>query len=240
LSRLTTTLDLIPRAAGDGRVLEMGCYLQITPALRDVLGYGEVRGCYQGSGGSDLRSVRARDGESFECEIDLFDVEIDPFPYPSNHFDTVLCCEILEHLTQDPMQMMAEIHRILKPGGILILTTPNASSLHAIFSVLNGNHPAFYNRYPRPPQASQEALLSRHAREYTPAEIANLLGDSGFVVMRMETGEYGEEGFPDSGSARDLLVRCGRSVQLRGDCIFAVARKAALPKNRYPSWLYDD
>lgn len=240
LGRLTTTLDLIPRAAGGGRILEMGCYLQMTPALRNLLGYGEVRGCYQGSGGSDVRTVRSRDGESFECEIDLFNVEIDPFPYPSNHFDTVLCCEILEHLTQDPMRMMAEIHRILKPGGILLLTTPNASSLHAIFSVLNGNHPAFYNRYPRPPQLSPEAVLSRHAREYTPAEIVSLLGDSGFVVTRMETGGYGKDGFLESGSTRDLLVRCGRSVELREDCIFAVARKAALPKNRYPSWLYDD
>lgn len=240
LKRLAKTLEMVPRGAEDCRILEMGCYLQITPALRNLLGYGEVRGCYQGSGGSESRVVQARDGESFECEIDLFNAELDPFPYSSNRFDTVLCCELLEHLTKDPMGMMSEIHRILKPGGILLLTTPNAASLHTIFSVLKGNHPAFYNRYPRPPEPSPEARLARHVREYTPAEIARLLGDSGFIVTRMETGGYKDDGFPEFGSTRDLLLRCGQSVELRGECIFAVARKAALPKDRYPSWLYDD
>ncbi len=240
ISRLVRTLEMIPRASGDARILEMGCYLQITPALRNLLGYGEVRGCYQGSGKTEFRVVEARDGETFECEIDLFDAEADPFPYSADHFDTVLCCELLEHLTQDPMRMMNEIHRVLKPGGILLLTTPNATSLHAAFSVLNGNHPAFYNRYPRPPQPTPEARLARHVREYTTGEIASLLCDSGFVVMRMETGDYGEGQFPESEVAREWLTRCGRSVELRGDCIFAVAKKAALPKNRYPSWLYDE
>ncbi len=239
LRRLVKTLELIPRAADDCRILEMGCYLQITPALRNVLGYGEVRGCYQGSGGTDQRIIEARDGESFECQIDLFDAEADPFPYPGNHFDTVLCCEILEHLIHDPMRMMSEIHRVLKPGGVVLLTTPNAASLRAIHCILNGSHPAFYSRYPRPPEPSPEARLARHVREYTPAEVANLLGDSGFVVTRMETGGYREERFAEFASIMDLLARCGRSVELRDDCIFALGRKAALPRNRYPSWLYD-
>ena len=38
------------RRPGD-RILEMGAYLQITPALRSKLGYGEVRGCYYGARG---------------------------------------------------------------------------------------------------------------------------------------------------------------------------------------------
>ena len=231
---------MIPRAPEDARILEMGCYLQITPALRNLLGYGEVRGCYLGSGGSESRVVKARDGETFECEIDLFNAELDAFPYPSDRFDTVLCCELLEHLTEDPMRMMNEIHRILKSDGILVLTAPNAASRHAICSVLNGNHPAFYSRYPRPPVTTPEARLSKLVREYTAGEIASLLCDAGFIVTRMETGEYGDECFPESGWTRDLLARCGLSDELRGQCIFAVARKAALLKNRYPSWLYDD
>jgi len=241
LARLVKTLGMIPRGADNSRILEMGCYLQITPALRNLLGYGEVRGCYEGCGGSERRVVHARDGEPFECEIDLFDAEVDPFPYAGGHFDTVLCCELLAHLSQDPMRMMNEIHRILKPGGILVLTTPNAASLRAADAILKGKHPALYNnRYPRPPAPSPEALRARHVREYTPGELVSLLCDSGFVVTRIETGRYGSENFPDVASTRDLLARCGRSVELRDDCIFAAARKAAIPKNRYPSWLYDD
>ncbi len=54
------------------------------------------------------------------------------FPYGDAYFSTVLCCELLEHLTEDPMHMMAEINRILRPGGHLVLTTPNIGSLRAI------------------------------------------------------------------------------------------------------------
>ena len=96
------------------------------------LGYGEVRGCYYGPRGTtDHRTAVSIDGERFECEIDLFDAEKDPFPYPDEHFSTVLCCELIEHLAEDPMHMMAEINRILRPGGHLVLTTPNIASLRA-------------------------------------------------------------------------------------------------------------
>ena len=92
-----------PGCAGD-RVLEMGAYLQITPALRSVLGYGEVRGCYYGKlGRSDHRTVTSADGETFSCEIDHFDAEKDIFPYSDEYFSTVICGELIEHLFEDPM-----------------------------------------------------------------------------------------------------------------------------------------
>jgi len=65
--------------------------------------------------------VRRYDGEAFECTIELFDAERDPFPYPSEYFATVLCCELIEHLTVDPMHMMSEINRILRPGVCQLL-----------------------------------------------------------------------------------------------------------------------
>src|SRR5579871_2507020 len=120
LTRLEKTLAITPRGGPDDRVLEMGAYLQITPALKTRLGYGEVRGCYYGvAAGTDQRQVTSESGEKFECAVDLFDAEKDPFPYPDASFSTVLCCELLEHLHTDPMHMMGEINRILKTGGNL-------------------------------------------------------------------------------------------------------------------------
>jgi hypothetical protein len=78
--RLVRTIALTPRAQSGDRVLEMGCYLQLTAALQHLLGY-EVRGCYLGSGGQDHKLVRSREGEIFECLIDLFNCEKDHFPY---------------------------------------------------------------------------------------------------------------------------------------------------------------
>ena len=232
--RLVRTLQLTPPGTREERILEMGCYLQITPALHRLLDYGEVRGCYLGSPGIDERSVKSSEGDVFECAVDLFDAEIDAFPYESNHFDTVLCGELLEHLQQDPMQTMSEIHRILKPGGTLVLTTPNVVSMRALLAILRGSHPGFYSSY-----MTGDSAERRHAREYTPTELCQLLLDSGFLVIHIETGPYSREPqFPDwlvEISQRQLFRK-----ELRGECIFAVGRKAGTPRKRYPAWLYDN
>jgi 2-polyprenyl-3-methyl-5-hydroxy-6-metoxy-1,4-benzoquinol methylase len=86
----------------------------------------------------------------FECDIDHFDAEKDVYPYGDASFDTVLCCELIEHLFADPMHMMSEINRILKPGGHLVLTTPNIGSLRSVSAILLGYHPAFFPAYIRP------------------------------------------------------------------------------------------
>ena len=155
-TRLVKTLEITPPGGPDDRVLEMGAYLQITPALKTKLGYGEVRGCYYGKlGRTDHRTVISAEGETFECDIDLFDAEKDRFPYPDEYFSTVLCCELIEHLFEDPMHMMSEINRILKPGGHLVLTTPNIASLRGIAAILQGYHPGLFQSYIKPAESAK-------------------------------------------------------------------------------------
>ncbi|MEP6601924.1 MAG: glycosyltransferase, partial [Nitrospirota bacterium] len=180
LARLEKTLAITPSGGPGDRILEMGAYLQITPALKNRLGYGEVRGAYYGPAGrSDHRSALSVDGEKFECEVDLFDAEKDRFPYQDGYFATVLCCELIEHLASDPMHMVAEVNRVLKTGGYFVLTTPNIGSLRAISAILQGYHPGFFPAYIRPAEPGQETD-ARHNREYTPREILRLLLDGGF------------------------------------------------------------
>ena len=235
-TRLEKTLAITPAGTEADRVLEMGAYLQITPALRAKLGYGEVRGCYYGPAGEIAhRSVTSEDGDVFSCDVDLFDAESDSFPYPNDHFKTVLCCELLEHLPNDPMFMMSEIHRILKPGGYLVLTTPNIASLRSIAAVLDGYHPQLFSTYLRPKDGETDA---RHHREYTCQEIRHLLETSGFEVVLLETGPFRDE--PDAGFAwvEHLLDRYMLAKDLRGEGIYAVGRKTGPVRERYPSWLY--
>jgi len=47
----------------------------------------------------------------------------------SNRYDVVICTEVLEH-TLDPFGAVKEIYRILKPGGILVMTTPLNFRIH--------------------------------------------------------------------------------------------------------------
>ncbi len=161
LTRFEKTLAITPPGGAHDRILEMGAYLHITPALRTRLGYGEVRGCYYGPAGRvDHRSAISSVGEQFACEVDLFNAEKDRFPYGDAYFSTVLCCELLEHLAEDPMHMMAEINRVLATGGHLVLTTPNIGSLRAIAAILEQYHPGFFPAYIRPPAAGPGARSS--------------------------------------------------------------------------------
>jgi SAM-dependent methyltransferase len=228
-------LQLIPRGDSNSRILELGCYMQITPALRGLLGYGEVRGGYMGTaGGWHRSSATAADGEEFHCTIDLFNCEVDRFPYADESFDTVICCELLEHLQKDPMHMMAEIHRILKPNGTLVLTTPNSVSLRSLRSILVGVHPNLFSKYVMPTLLPE----TMHVREYTPKELLRLFADAGFSIQYIDTTAYGPRpGIYQSITKAIRLLK--RYTRLREDCVYLVGQKTNPVGARYPSWLYE-
>jgi SAM-dependent methyltransferase len=50
-------------------------------------------------------------------------------PFADNSFDNVLCTEVLEH-AEEPEILVAEIFRVLKPGGTFIMTVPFAARVH--------------------------------------------------------------------------------------------------------------
>lgn len=236
-TRLARTLEITPPGGPGDSVLEMGAYLQITPALKTKLGYGDVRGCYFGPAGQHhISSAQSTTGEDFACRIDLFNAETDPYPYPDEHFATVLCCELVEHLFQDPMFLMSEINRILKPGGHLVLTTPNIASLRGVEAILQGYHPGFFHAYIKP-SASGE-VDARHNREYTPDEVHHLLTNSGFEVTLLETGLFRDEPRPEQAWIEHLLAHYQLPTGMRGDGIYAVGRKTGAVRERWPAWLY--
>ncbi|HMD71690.1 MAG TPA: methyltransferase domain-containing protein [Bryobacteraceae bacterium] len=237
-TRSVKTLEITPPGGPADRILEMGAYLLITPALHTRLGYGEVRGCYYGKlGRTEHREVTSVEGETFACDIDLFDAEKDVFPYPDGHFSTVVCGELIEHLFEDPMHLMSEVSRILKPGGHLVLTTPNVASLRGISAILQGYHPGFFHAYIKPAESGE--VDARHNREYTPREIQQLLECSGFAVALLETGEFRDAPHPEFAWVLHLLRRYRLDTELRGDGIYAVGRKTGPVKSRYPGWLYE-
>lgn len=237
LTRLEKTLSLVPPGTPDDRILEMGAYLQITPALRTRLGYGDVRGCYFGKlGESHRKSVTSEAGETFECVVDLFDAEKDRYPYPDAHFATVVCGELIEHLFADPVHLMSEVNRILRPGGHFVVTTPNITSLRALSGILQGFHPMLFPAYLRP--RGDGETDARHNREYTPREMQALFESSGFEVVKLETGPFQEAPAPELAWVEHLLQRYLLTTDHRGDGIYVLGRKAGPVRDRYPGWLY--
>lgn len=60
--------------------------------------------------------------------VDIF-ANAHQLPFKKDSFDTVLCLEILEHVKQ-PLEVLKEIHRVLKPGCVLVLSAPQNYWLH--------------------------------------------------------------------------------------------------------------
>ena len=233
--RLVRTLELTPPGGPDDHILEMGAYLQITPSLQTKLGYGHVRGCYYGPVGRiDHRRVVSAEGEEFTCDVDHFDAEKDIYPYEDGSFATVICGELIEHLFSDPMHMMSEINRILRPGGHLVLTTPNIASMRALHAILQGYHPGFFPAYLKPGDSGD----ARHNREYTPKEIWQLFYYSGFEMMNLETGEFRADPRPHHIWIEHLLEHYKLPTEWRGDGIYAVGKKVAAVRERFPGFLY--
>lgn len=54
-----------------------------------------------------------------------------------NSVDAILFCEIIEHITYNPVEMWREFYRVLKPGGRLFVTTPNSLFYERILQKLN-------------------------------------------------------------------------------------------------------
>jgi 2-polyprenyl-3-methyl-5-hydroxy-6-metoxy-1,4-benzoquinol methylase len=62
-----------------------------------------------------------------------------PLPVGDGVFDGIVSTEVIEHL-ENPRAVFREFRRVLRPGGWLVLTTPNQESLRSIASLVLGRH----------------------------------------------------------------------------------------------------
>ena len=83
---------------------------------------------YHGLQSTDMAGHGCHNAAWDTSQIDIVS-DITAIPRKSNSFDVVLCSEVLEHVP-DPSLVLDELTRLLKPGGLLILTAPFASMVH--------------------------------------------------------------------------------------------------------------
>lgn len=74
--------------------------------------------------------------------LERCDLERDALPLDSDSVDVMSALEVIEHFKFGPQHFMVEANRVLKPGGYLIITTPNAHSAHAFERLALNDHPA--------------------------------------------------------------------------------------------------
>jgi SAM-dependent methyltransferase len=237
IPRLARTLALVPPRQNTGRVLELGCYMQITPLLERICGYREVRGAYFGSlGRVDTKRVQFPERE-FVCQVDHFDAERDRFPYADGQFDLVIAGEVIEHLSYDPMHMLLEARRVLAEDGYLLVTTPNVGSVTSVAKTLDGrDNPQIYFLYTLPEESSTPEI--GHVREYTVHELGAAVSAAGFEVQRLFTTFIAE--YSSHLPLLSFLEEHGYNPENRGEQSWCLAiKRGALPVNRYPFFIYN-
>lgn len=240
LHRVVYTVDMVPQSVT--RALEIGanpyfmttlmrtfrpCDLTLTNFFSMPVESGTLL-----SQQVSLAGWEGRD-PSFEAKYHHLNIETDDFPFGNGQFDAVLFCEVIEHMTNDPLHALREIHRVLQPQGHLILTTPNVARLENVARLVSGTN--LYDPY------SGYGPYGRHNREYTRHELWRLLTHCGFEPEVMFTADV----IPNvTASYRDarLLVPIltadpGRVYDL-GQYHFMRWRKAGPPDQRKPQWLY--
>ena len=193
---------------------------------------------FRSAGQDDEKSITAGGREVFRCLVDLFDAEKDRYPYEDGRFETVLACEIFEHMLHDPMHMLIEMHRVLEERGTLVLTTPNVASYTAVARVLEqSGNPQLYSKYADPRGEFAETEIP-HVREYTPPELPEAVESAGFDVVSLTT--EASPGYENEQRIKKILERWSYPTELRGEQMYCIARKRAGKQTiRYPKFLYD-
>ncbi|RPI57166.1 MAG: methyltransferase domain-containing protein [Acidobacteria bacterium] len=90
----------------------------------------------------------------------------EPLPAPDGAYDAVVSTEVIEHL-ENPRAVFRELGRVLRPGGHLLLTTPNQESVRSLLSlVVRGHYVDFLDSsYPAHISAVLRMDLSRMCAE---------------------------------------------------------------------------
>jgi SAM-dependent methyltransferase len=236
LPRFLRTLDLVPSGAPEQLCLEIGAMpytftllmKKLRPYMLTLVDFASSARCP-----ADVQVRLPSFGEVHEFHSHLCDIEHEDLPIPDNTFDGALCCEVLEHLTSDPIKMLATIHRVLKPNGWLVLTTPNVANLGNILALLHGR-----NVYK--PYELAFGPTWRHNREFTAPEVVELLTTTGFIVEHVAVEQALPPGAPLPLSQRLIegLLRL-RYRQNYGDQLYVRAKRGPQFHHRYPAWLFE-
>lgn len=153
-----------------------------------------------------------------------FSYSIDP-----ESVDLVLCAEVIEHMSVDPMALLSEINRVLVIGGRVIITTPNIVSSRSILAALEHRMP--YNFY----AFNKSGTTDRHNVEYSPELLCEAVKAAGFDIEQLETVDAWSS--PDQ-RLEKIYSLFGFDSSLRGDDIILTAIKRGSVIKRYPDFLY--
>lgn len=145
-------------------VLDLGCGEGVFTSLLAAAGTSPI--------GVEIAETALQRARAHHPELDFrLHAGDGPLPLPDASADVCWASEVLAHVP-DTDGLLSEVRRVLRPGGLLLVTTPCHGRVRTIGLALRGFEQSFDPRGPR-------------LRFYTPRSLRGLLEDFGFDVMRI-------------------------------------------------------
>ena len=143
-----------------------------------------------------------------EHGVDYVEWDLEKVPYPLDDatFDGIVYTEVFEHLRDYPVRSLHEVRRLLRPGGYLFFSTPNAAYLVTRLRLLTGR-----TVYSPLPDWVGGVVHARHAREYLFGEIDQVMAEAGLDVVYRASRHFHQHG----GSAPKRVVKRGLDALAR-------------------------
>jgi len=196
--RIALDVELIEsKFTRNQRIIDVGCI--------PLLLLGTLRRSGFSAEGIDIYSERFSPAVAkLNLPVHRCDIERERLPFDDACIDGIIFNEIFEHLRVNPIFTVGELKRVLKPGGLLILSTPNLTSLNGLINIVfkNRAHSCSGNTYAEYSKLETLGHMG-HMREYTVTEVAEFLARFGFQIRQIAyRGTYADSVWKNS------LIRC--------------------------------
>ena len=235
LARMVHAAGALRRAGvRTGRLLDYGAYFGNFAGMFADLGFEvEAVDFFRTYAGSLARPLSLMQDRGVTLR-DFDDVGRDLASLAEGGYDVVLCAGVIEHMPHSPKGLLASLNRVLKPGGYLIVDTPNLGHLYKRQALARGETvwP------PLDAQFHSPLPYEGHHREYLAPEVAWMLHEVGHRVLSIELYNYSCYEQPEL-SGRDVtnFWRMVADPTLR-EYITTLSRRGAqtTPAGPAPDW----
>jgi SAM-dependent methyltransferase len=112
------------------------------------------------------------------ARIHVHRASIYSMPYPQDCFDAIILSEVLEHIDDD-VRGLCEAFRVLKPGGVLAVTVPNAN-YPFLWDPINKLLERHFNRHIE--SGPLAGIWANHVRLYTASQLRSAVSQAGFQI----------------------------------------------------------
>ncbi|UCH89213.1 MAG: class I SAM-dependent methyltransferase [Thermoplasmata archaeon] len=185
MDRYIDTLSLVPDMALNKKlnILDIGISYGLHDVILKRIGYQMY--------GTELASRIEKN-----CVLPLnegipikdLDLTKSKLPFKNEFFDIILFGEVLEHVRDSPVKVLTQLKKLIKPGGFLILTTPNFCRITNIGMIIFKRNPLepFDLKYDSENNSGHITDSWTHIREYNKTELINIMKKAGFRIEKIE------------------------------------------------------